>query len=269
MRLLDLLKTEKESKYNSGLYHETQILLTYNSNHIEGNSLTEEQTRFMYDTDSFLPLDGRIDSVNDIVEANNHFRLFNHMLYTADEPLSEAMIKEYHRILRVGTSDEAMGYKIGEYKSRANVVGNIITTDPYEVHEAMENLLIPYNMSEKKTLKDIIMFHVQYETIHPFQEGNGRTGRMIVFKECLANDIVPMIVRDINKQLYYIGLREYWRDNSKLYDYFVTEQKVYEGMIGRYTVDEAEYSPAEYRPALRANEEQGEIPLTDKDEIER
>jgi Fic family protein len=240
MRLKELLMKERESGYGGGLYHETQILLAFHSNHIEGNSLTEEQTRFMYDTKTYLAAEGRFDNVSDITEMNNHFVLFNYMICGVDGILTEGLIKDYHRILRSGTSDVEMNYAIGEYKSRANAVGNVITAEPEAVREEMEGLLIGYNAIREKKLEDIVLFHVRYETIHPFQEGNGRTGRMIMFKECLKNGILPFIIDDGSKSGYYNGLREYWRDASVLENYIREKQSEYRRLAGKYASAEIE-----------------------------
>ena len=209
--IYDKLIVEMETGFEGGLLDVTTMDMSYHSNKIEGSTLTEDQTVFLYMHDSIPPDKDVIIKADDVVEMKNHFRLFKEMLKTVNEPLSESMIKQYHKVLKSGTNDDLVEeWKIGDYKKISNKVGNLITADPLDVPEEMENLMIPYNFdSTGKSLSDILRFHVQFETIHPFQDGNGRVGRMIMFKECLKNDIIPFIITENTKNYYYDGLRKY------------------------------------------------------------
>ena len=227
--ILDKLLEERDMDYKGGLYHETQIRLAYNSNRIEGSSLSEEQTRFMYETGSIFGNQEKAIRTDDIVEMNNHFFLFNRMLDTAKTHLSEDLIKEYHLILKRGTSDERKSwFNVGKYKKLANSIGNIETSPPETVQSHMEELLFRYNALEVKKLDDLIEFHYKFETIHPFQDGNGRVGRIILFKECLANRIMPFIIQEKNKSYYYRGLTEYKREKGYLFSTCSHEQIEYQ-----------------------------------------
>ena len=193
MDFLEELLAERENKYKGGLYHRTQILFAYNSNHIEGSRLTEDQTRFIFETKSFFPDGGNPIRVDDVVETTNHFRLFDYMLDHALEPLSEAIIKEFHRILKTGTTDEALAwFNVGEYKAVANMVGDIRTATPKQVPIRMKALLSQWESKRTHIIEDLADFHYRFETIHPFQDGNGRVGRMILFKECLGKWVDPL-----------------------------------------------------------------------------
>jgi len=230
--ILKLLLEEKNMNYKGGLYHETQIKLAYNSNRIEGSQLTEDQTRYMYETSSVLPENGDCIKTDDIVEMNNHFFLFNKMLDMASQKLSHEIIKEYHYLLKRGTSDERKEwFAVGEYKKIPNIVGGIETSLPENVESDMQDLLDEYYKNENFDLNKIIDFHVKFEKIHPFQDGNGRVGRIILFGECLKNNIMPFIIQDKNKAFYYRGLQEYPRDRGFLRDTCLHEQDVYEKRV--------------------------------------
>lgn len=207
MRLLDVFLEQKNNSIEGQVYHKTQIDMAYNSNHIEGSRLSHFETRFIFETRQVpSDVDNKPLYVDDVIETVNHFQLFNYMLDTADDQLSEELIKKYHEILKNGTKDALKGWKIGDYKKIENEVGNIITSSIENVQGDMEALLVGYAAKEKRTIEDIADFHWRFETIHPFQDGNGRIGRMIVFKECLKNNLVPALILDKNKQRYYESL---------------------------------------------------------------
>ena len=237
MNLLSQLLEEKMMGLKGGLYHQTQIRLAFNSNRIEGSRLSEEQTRYIYDTNTLHLENGdSTANVNDIIETVNHFLCFDYMLDVAREPLSEIQIKEYHRLLKNGTSDaRKTWFRVGEYKSKPNVVGGIETSLPKDVHTDMRNLLNQYHQKESVTLQDIVDFHYHFEAIHPFQDGNGRVGRLIIFKECLANNILPFIIEDENKFFYYRGLKEYPRVKEFLTDTCLSAQDDYLKMVEYFT----------------------------------
>lgn len=213
--LLAALRREKEGAVRGGIYQMLQIELTYNSNHMEGSKLTHEETRFIYETKT-IGADGHPKNVDDIIETVNHFRCVDLAIDFAMRKLSESFIKQLHRVLKTGTSDAATPwFMVGDYKLLANTVGGRDTTAPGEVRAAMRALLAEYNAKERHTLEEIIAFHVAFERIHPFQDGNGRIGRLIMFKECLRNNIVPILVFDADKEFYYRGLKEW--DNLQGY----------------------------------------------------
>ncbi|MCL2772477.1 MAG: Fic family protein [Oscillospiraceae bacterium] len=234
--ILKLLLEEKSMNYNGGLYHETQIKLAYNSNRIEGSSLTEEQTRFMYETSSVLPETGSCIKTDDIIEMNNHFFLFNKMLDTVNRELSQDLIKEYHYILKRGTSDERKEwFAVGDYKKVPNTAGMIETSAPENVETDIRKLLEDYHKSDFTDINRIIDFHVKFEKIHPYQDGNGRIGRIIMFRECLKNNITPFIIQDKNKAFYYRGLQEYLRERGFLLETCLHEQDVYAERVKYFT----------------------------------
>ena len=237
MNLLSQLLEEKMMGLKGGLYHQIQIRLAFNSNRIEGSRLSEEQTRYIYETNTLHLENGdSTANVNDIIETVNHFLCFDYMLDVAREPLSEIQIKEFHRLLKNGTSDaRKTWFRVGEYKSKPNVVGGIETSLPKDVHTDMRNLLNQYHQKESVTLQDIVDFHYHFEAIHPFQDGNGRVGRLIIFKECLANNILPFIIEDENKFFYYRGLKEYPRVKEFLTDTCLSEQDDYLKMVEYFT----------------------------------
>ena len=222
--LLEVLKREKESGLKGGIYHKIQIDLTYNSNHIEGSKLSHDQTRYIYETNTF---ENEKDAVNvdDIVETANHFRCIDLMIDSANHKLSESLIKKFHLILKSGTTDSRKDwFAVGDYKRLANLAGDEKTALPETVDGKMKSLLEKYNAKEKKTLEDIIDFHYQFEKIHPFQDGNGRVGRLIMFKECLKEGIVPFIIEDDIKYYYYRGLKEWENEKGYLMDTCLTAQ---------------------------------------------
>ena len=213
--LLDILKDEKKNKYSGGIYHKTQIELTYNSNHIEGSRLTREQTRYIFETNT-IGLENEVLNVDDIIETTNHFRCIDMIIDHANATLTEKLIKELHLTLKNGTSDSRKEwFAVGAYKKLPNEVGGMETSLPEEVVDKMKHLLTEYNAKNDKTFEDILEFHVQFERIHPFQDGNGRVGRLILFKECLKYHIVPFLIEDDLKMFYYRGLKEW--DNEKGY----------------------------------------------------
>jgi len=218
--LLERLREEKKHGIKGGIYHKLQIDLTYNSNHMEGSQLTHDQTQYIFETRTIgLEHGGQSVNVDDIIETINHFRMIDRVIDFANYQLSEPFIKQLHQILKTGTSDARLPwFKVGEYKARANVVGYIETTLPRQVPSEMKKLLSEYNEKERHTLEEIIEFHVRFERIHPFQDGNGRVGRMIAFKECLKNNIVPFIILDSKKMFYYRGLQNYDKERGWLLD---------------------------------------------------
>ena len=224
--LLNRLKEEKDMKLKGGIYHKTQIALTYNSNHIEGSTLTEDQTRMIFETNTLGETNGV--KVDDIVETNNHFKCVDMVIDNAKKPLTEKFIKELHYTLKSGTSDSRKDwFNVGEYKSRPNEVGGNETCPPDKVAEEIKKLLTKYNAKQSKTINDIIEFHEQFERIHPFQDGNGRVGRLIMFKECLANNIIPFIIEDEFKFYYYRGLKEWKTEHGYLTDTCLAAQDKY------------------------------------------
>ena len=222
--LLTRLKTEKEAGIPGGIYHKVQIELTYNSNHMEGSRLTHDQTRYIFETNT-IGIQDEVVNVDDIVETANHFRCIDQIIELANYPLSEAFIKQLHYILKSGTSDSRKTwFAVGEYKRFENEVGGSATAKPADVPGEMRNLLSRYNLSKQKTLKEIIQFHYEFEKIHPFQDGNGRVGRLIMFKECLRNGITPFIIEDDIKEFYYRGLKEWKNEQGYLMDTCLTAQ---------------------------------------------
>ena len=217
-KLLDILKAEQAAKTSGGIYHKVQIELTYNSNHIEGSHLTHDQTRYIFETNT-IGVAGESINVDDIVETANHFKCIDMIITQGKYVLTEKFIKELHLILKNGTSQARLDwFVVGNYKRMPNEVGGRETTPPEEVSAAMGALLSEYNADKDKTLEDIIDFHVRFESIHPFQDGNGRVGRLILFKECLRNGIVPFIIGDDMKLFYYRGLHEWSREKGYLTD---------------------------------------------------
>jgi len=216
--LLDILKVEQAAKTSGGIYHKLQIELTYNSNHIEGSRLTHDQTRYIFETNTIGATDGTMN-VDDIVETANHFNCIDMIITQAKYQLSEKFIKELHRTLKSGTSDSRLDwFAVGDYKRMPNEVGGKETTPPEQVADEIKKLLAEYNAVKDKTLEEIIDFHVRFESIHPFQDGNGRVGRLIMFKECLRNGIVPFIIDDDMKLFYYRGLHEWGSEKGYLTD---------------------------------------------------
>ncbi|MGF7142016.1 Fic family protein [Anaerotaenia torta] len=234
-RLLELLREEKEMKLKGSLYHQTQIKLTYNSNRIEGSRLSEDQTRYIYETNTINTQPDETADVDDIIETVNHFACFDYMLTHADEELTEEMIKEFHRLLKRNTSDERKEwFRVGNYKARENMVGDKETTSPAKVAGEMQKLLADYHGKKNKTIQDILEFHYRFECIHPFQDGNGRVGRVIMFKECLKNDILPFIIDEAHKLFYYRGLNQYKTEKGYLTDTCLSAQDQYEVMVSYF-----------------------------------
>ena len=232
INVLKVLREQKEMKLKGNLYHNTQIIFAYNTNHIEGSKLTEDQTRYIYETNTLLTEKETITNIDDIIETANHFKLVDYMLDAADKKLTEEMIKEFHKILKEGTSDSRKDwFNVGEYKKLANEAGNMKTTVPKNVKKDMVKLMQWYNSLDKITIKEIIEFHVRFERIHPFQDGNGRVGRIIAFKECLKNNIVPFIILDKDKLFYYRGLKEYKNEKGYLIDTCLNAQDQYSNII--------------------------------------
>jgi len=210
--ILQLLREEKELKLPGGLYHEMQVRMTYNSNHIEGSRLSEDQTRLIFETNTLDAGDGI--PVDDILETVHHFRAIDYVIDIAEDELTEDIIKHLHYILKHDTKDSTLGwFAVGDYKKRANVVGGRETSKPSEVHEQMKALLEKYNSKETVVIEDIVELHAEFEYIHPFQDGNGRVGRLVALKECLRHNVIPFIIEDSKKNYYYRGLSE-WRNEK-------------------------------------------------------
>ena len=208
-KLIDVLKEEKESKISGGIYHKLQIEMTYNSNHIEGSKLSIDQTRFIFETNT-IGITNEVISIDDIIETSNHFRCIDFVIDNVNNKLSESFIKQLHLLLKTGTSDSRKNwFKVGDYKLVDNEVGGIETTLVKDVKKEMVKLLKEYNDIDNVTVNDIIDFHYKFERIHPFQDGNGRVGRLIMFKECLKHNIVPILINENMKYYYYRGLKEY------------------------------------------------------------
>ena len=232
INVLEVLREQKEMKLKGNLYHNTQIIFAYNTNHIEGSKLTEDQTRYIYETNTFLTEKESITNLDDIIETANHFKLVDYMLDVADEELTEEMIKEFHKILKEGTSDSRKDwFNVGDYKKLANEAGNMKTTLPKNVQKNMVKLMQWYNSLENIKIEAIIEFHYRFECIHPFQDGNGRVGRIIMFKECLKNNIIPFIILDKDKLFYYRGLKEYKNEKGYLIDTCLNAQDQYVRLI--------------------------------------
>ena len=229
--LLDILQEQKVSKYSGGIYHKTQIDLTYNSNHIEGSRLTHDQTRYIFETNT-IGVEKEVLNVDDVIETANHFRCIDMIIGHAKAALTEKFIKELHLILKSGTSDSRKAwFAVGDYKTMPNEVGGVATALPEEAADKMKALLTEYNAKEEKTFEDILDFHVKFERIHPFQNGNGRVGRLIMFKECLKYNIVPFIIEDNLKLSYYRGLKEWDNEKGYLTDTCLTAQDKYKAYL--------------------------------------
>lgn len=235
--LLAILQEEKASKYSGGIYHKTQIDLTYNSNHMEGSRLTHDQTRFIFETNT-IGIENEVVNVDDIIETTNHFRCIDMIIDHVKTELNEKFIKELHFILKSGTSDSKKDwFAVGNYKKFPNEVGNMKTPLPEEVDNLMKDLLKEYNSKKEKTFEDILDFHVQFERIHPFQDGNGRIGRLIMFKECLKYNIVPFIIEDNLKMFYYRGLKEWNNERGYLVDTCLTAQDRYKSCLDYFRIN--------------------------------
>ncbi len=228
MDLIKLLREEKAAKRKGGLYHKTQVSLAYNSNRIEGSKLTEEQTRYIFETRTIGFKDQEAVPVDDIIETSNHFVAFDYLLDTIEELFSNTIIKKFHSILKASTSDASKEwFKVGEWKRLPNEVGGQETTLPQNVEAEMNKLNEWYNSIGEKSFEDIVEYHYRFEKIHPFQDGNGRVGRLIMFRECLTNNTIPFIIDDDHKQFYYRGLREFENVREYLIDTYLSEQDTY------------------------------------------
>lgn len=235
--LMDILKEEKASKYSGGIYHKTQIELTYNSNHMEGSRLTHDQTRYIFETNT-IGIENEVINVDDVIETVNHFRCIDLIIESAKATLTEKFIKGLHLILKSGTADSRKEwFAIGEYKKLPNEAGGMETTLPEDVPGKMKVLLAEYNTKEDKTLYDILEFHVKFERIHPFQDGNGRVGRLIMFKECLKYNIVPFIIEDKLKLYYYRGLKEWNQEKGYLTDTCLMAQDKYKAYLDFFRIE--------------------------------
>ena len=234
--LLKALREQKEVKLKGGIYHRTQIDLTYSSNHIEGSRLTQDQTRYIFETNTIGITDQSVN-VDDIIETANHFRCIDLIIERAEERLSEGFIKELHRILKEGTSDSRRDwFAVGGYKRLPNEVGGNETCAPENVHPEMKLLLAEYNSKKRKTFEDILDFHQRFEGIHPFQDGNGRVGRLVTFKECLANAVVPFIITDELKMFYYRGLQQWNDKRGYLVDTCLSAQDNYKALLDYFKI---------------------------------
>lgn len=234
--LLQLLRDEKSIRMPGGLYHELQVRMTYNSNHIEGSKLSEAQTRLIFETNTVDAGEGI--PVDDIIETVNHFRAIDYIIDSAEELLTENIIKELHRILKQNTKASTLEwFAVGDYKKRANVVGGRETAKPREVAARIKSLLADYNSLDKVTINDIISFHYEFERIHPFQDGNGRVGRLIALKECLRFGIVPFIIEDSKKIFYYRGLSEWEHEKGYLTDTCLDGQDTFKKLMSMFDIE--------------------------------
>ena len=234
--LLKILREQKQMRLTGGIYHRTQIDLAYNSNHIEGSRLTHDQTRYIFETNT-IGITTESVNVDDIIETSNHFRCLDFIIDRAEERLTEGFIKGLHGMLKNGTSDSRYEwFSVGEYKRLPNEVGGNETTPPEEVHREMQRLLKEYNAKNEKTLEDILDLHQRFERIHPFQDGNGRVGRLIMFKECLACGHVPFIITDDLKMFYYRGLQHWPHIKGYLMDTCLTAQDNYKALLDYFKV---------------------------------
>ena len=234
--LLEWLKTEKKSSIKGGIYHKIQIELTYNSNHIEGSKLTHDQTRYIFETNT-IGIENDTLNVDDIIETSNHFKCIDMIIDSAKYKLTEKFIKELHLTLKSGTSDSRKDwFNVGEYKKLPNEVGGNETASPETVSQEMKSLLSEYNQKNVHTLEEIINFHYNFEAIHPFQDGNGRVGRLIMFKECLKNNIVPFIIDDNMKIFYYRGLSEWKREKGYLIDTCLSAQDKFKAYLQYFKI---------------------------------
>lgn len=235
--LLDILREEKTDKYQGGIYHKTQIDLTYNSNHMEGSRLTHDQTRYIFETNT-IGVENEVLNVDDVIETANHFRCIDMIIDDACMVLTEKLLKLLHLTLKNGTSDSRKDwFAVGDYKKMPNEVGGMETTLPEQVSGKIKKLLAEYNAKEEKSLEDILDFHVKFERIHPFQDGNGRVGRLIMFKECLKYNIVPFIIEDDLKMFYYRGLKEWDNEKGYLTDTCLMAQDRYKAYLDYFRID--------------------------------
>ncbi len=236
-KLTSFLIDEQQAHRKGGLYHKTQVQLAYNSNRIEGSKLTEEQTRYIFETRTIGFKDQEAVPVDDIIETTNHFVAFDYLLRTIEEPLTEGIIKEFHRILKTGTADAQKSYfNVGDYKKLANEVGGRETSKPADVAKEMKSLQEWYHAQKDVTIHTLAEYHWRFESIHPFQDGNGRVGRLIMFKECLKYNIVPFIIEDNLKLYYYRGLKEWNNEKGFLTDTCLTAQDKYKAYLDYFRI---------------------------------
>lgn len=234
--LLSVLREQKDAKMKGGIYHRVQIDLTYNSNHIEGSRLTHDQTRYIFETNTIEVTD-RSMNIDDIIETANHFRAIDYIIEHPDTKLTEAYIKHLHSILKSGTSDESKEwFRVGEYKKFPNEVGGNDTVAPENVHKEIKALLNEYNAVKHPSFENIIDFHQRFEAIHPFQDGNGRVGRLIMFRECLRLGYVPFIITDELKMFYYNGLQNWTRIRGYLMDTCLTAQDNFKILLDKFRI---------------------------------
>ena len=234
--LPEILRAEKKVKLSGGIYHKIQIELTYNSNHLEGNRLTHDQTRYIFETNT-IGMDKGAVKVDDIVETVNHFKCIDLVIENAGKPISETFIKELHRTLKSGTTDARQEwFAVGAYKRLPNTVGDMYTASPEEVADKMKELLSGYNAIVEKTLDDLLDFHYRFECIHPFQDGNGRIGRLLLFKECLRCNIVPFIIDEELKVFYYRGLKEWLGERGCLRDTCLAAQEDFKKYLDYFRI---------------------------------
>ena len=234
--LLDILREQKSGKLTGGIYHKVQVDLTYNSNHMEGSRLTHDQTRYIFETNT-IGFENEVVNVDDVIETANHFRCIDLVIDQAGAALTEKIIKQLHSVLKTGTSDSRKDwFAVGEYKKLPNEVGGSDTTLPENVGAEMRKLLASYNALPAKTFEDIVAFHVAFERIHPFQDGNGRVGRLILFKECLKHNIVPFIIEDNLKLFYYRGLKEWDRERGWLMNTCLTAQDRFKAYLDYFRI---------------------------------
>lgn len=235
--ILQTLREEMNMNYRGGLYHKTQILMAYNTNRIEGSQLTEDQTRSIFETNTLFSDQDQAVNVDDVIETQNHFQLFDFMLVNAEAPLSAELIKQFHEQLKRGTSDSRKSwFKVGDYKLLPNEVGGHETTAPADVDSAINHLISTYLQKLAVAIEDIVDFHAKFEAIHPFQDGNGRVGRLIMFKECLKHDITPFIIDTQHQAFYYRGLQEYQagREKGYLIDTCLSAQDQYKAICKKF-----------------------------------
>ena len=234
--LLAALREQKEMRMKGGIYHRTQIDLTYNSNHIEGSRLTKEQTRYIFETNT-LGITSENTRIDDIMETVNHFRCIDYVIDHATDKITETHIKQLHLILKTNTSDSHKPwFAVGDYKHLANAVGEEETTQPEEVHKKMKALLATYHAIQKIQFDDILDFHVRFERIHPFQDGNGRVGRLIMLWQCLQSNTVPFIITDDLRLFYYRGIQNWGKVNGYLRDTCLTAQDNFKGVLDYYRI---------------------------------
>lgn len=235
--LLNILKEQKDMKLKGGIYHKIQIELTFNSNHIEGSKLSEDQTRYIFETNT-IGITNEVINVDDVIETTNHFKCIDYIIENAHKPLSENLIKQLHLMLKMGTSDSRKAwFNVGEYKKLANEIGGESTSLPENVKDDMQKLIKEYSSIQNKTIENIIEFHKKFESIHPFQDGNGRVGRLIMFKECLANKIVPFIIDEEHKFFYYRGLKEWENERGFLIDTCLSAQDKFKKWLEYFKIE--------------------------------